>query len=130
MRSFRAEKLSAFVHHLIANQPQKAERLSRQILDLYPIHVTRDIEQAKAWVRTKARGGELFGVLASSGALRLKPHGINVRQKIAPEQWFLNGSQDVRSCQYLEDVGTEFDVQGLVRSRLTMSVSARYRSAS
>ena len=29
------------------------------------------------------------------------------------KEWFLNGKEDVRSCQYLEDVATEFDIQGL-----------------
>ena len=51
--------------------------------------------------------------MASSGGLRLRPEGLHVKVKISPENWFLNGSNDVRSCQYLEEVATEFDVQGL-----------------
>ena len=51
--------------------------------------------------------------MASSGANRLKPEGINVKAKITPADWFLKGQDDVRSCQYLEDVATEFDIQGL-----------------
>jgi len=113
VRSFRAEKLSAFVHHLIANEPDRAFDTFSAISQQYPIALTRNFDIAKTWVRSKARGGELFGVLASSGAGRLKPHGINVKDKISPEQWFLNGKEDVRSCQYFEYIGTEFDVQGL-----------------
>lgn len=30
-----------------------------------------------------------------------------------PVHWFLDGKEDVRSSYYLEDVATEFDVQGL-----------------
>jgi hypothetical protein len=30
-----------------------------------------------------------------------------------PIHWFLDGKEDVRSSYYLEDVATEFDVQGL-----------------
>lgn len=30
-----------------------------------------------------------------------------------PVKWFLDGKEDVRSSYYLEDVATEFDVQGL-----------------
>lgn len=113
VRSFRAEKVSQFVHHVVSNEAEAASALYKEISESYPIVMTRDIESAKAWVRSKARGGELYGLLASSGAGRLKPYGIHVKSKIAPEQWFLNGPEDVRSCQYLEDVGTEFDVQGL-----------------
>lgn len=113
VRSFRAEKVSQFVHHVVSNEPEEARALYQEISENYPIFLTRNLETAKVWVRSRARGGELFGMLAASGAGRLKPHGIHVKSKIAPEQWFLNGPADVRSCQYLEDVGTEFDVQGL-----------------
>ena len=30
-----------------------------------------------------------------------------------PIHWFLDGKEDVRSSYYLEDVATEFDIQGL-----------------
>lgn len=96
VRSFRAEKLSAFVHHLIANEPDRALDIFSEISLQYPIALTRNLSIAKTWIRSKSRGSELFGVLASSGAGRLKPHGINVKDKISPEQWFLNGKEDVR----------------------------------
>lgn len=51
--------------------------------------------------------------MASSGALRLRPEGLNVRAKTDPANWFLNGPDDVRSAFYLEEAATEFDVQGL-----------------
>jgi len=51
--------------------------------------------------------------VASSNALRLKPVGIHVRAGIDPAAWFLKPADDVRSSFALEDVGTEFDVQGL-----------------
>jgi hypothetical protein len=68
---------------------------------------------ARQWLREKARGTERFGVVASSGALRLKPLGLNVKAQIDPITWFLNDRNDVRSSYYLEDVASEFDVQGL-----------------
>ncbi len=49
----------------------------------------------------------------SSQAQRLKPHAIDVRTKVDPIHWFLDGKEDVRSSFYLEDVVTEFQVQGL-----------------
>ena len=43
----------------------------------------------------------------------MKPEGIFVKNDISVPNWFLNGKDDVRSCYYLEDVVTEFDIQGL-----------------
>jgi hypothetical protein len=83
------------------------------IKDTYPIVLTRDLAQAKAWLRTQARGSERFGLVASSGASRLKPEGINVHEKITATYWSLNDKSDVRSSYYLEDPATEFDIQGL-----------------
>ena len=44
---------------------------------------------------------------------KVKTGGIDVKSAIEPANWFLKGPEDVRSCQYLEDVATEFDIQGL-----------------
>jgi DUF2075 family protein len=49
----------------------------------------------------------------SSQAERLKPHAIDVKSPVDPIHWFLDGKDDVRSSYYLEDVATEFHVQGL-----------------
>jgi hypothetical protein len=113
LRSFRAEKLSAFVACVISNQPQQAQAFYNEIAEHYPIALTRNLSTARRWLKKCARGSELFGLVASSGANRLKPEGINVKAKITPADWFLKGKDDVRSCQYLEDVATEFDIQGL-----------------
>jgi DUF2075 family protein len=52
-------------------------------------------------------------MLASSQAMRLKPHAIDVRVSVDPVQWFLGEPSDTRSSYYLEDAATEFQVQGL-----------------
>jgi DUF2075 family protein len=64
-------------------------------------------------VRTQARGSERYGLLASSKALRLKPHAIDVRTEVDPVHWFLREREDIRSSYFLEDCATEFQVQGL-----------------
>jgi hypothetical protein len=79
----------------------------------YPIALTRDLARARQWLRDRARGSERIGLVASSGASRLKPEGINVHEKIEATTWFLNGKDDVRSSYYMEDPATEFDIQGL-----------------
>lgn len=112
IRSYRAEKLSDFVGAVIDSDAAKAKSICASLTD-YPLVLTRDISKAREWLREHARGTERLGLVASSGAIRLKPEGINVKAKIDPVYWFLNGKEDIRSSYYLEDVATEFDIQGL-----------------
>ena len=97
MRSFRSEKVSAFVKALLDRDVGGA----------------RDLGRAKQWTRAQARGSERYGLVASSQAQRLKPLAIDVRVNVDPIHWFLNDRQDTRSSYYLEDAATEFQVQGL-----------------
>jgi len=113
MRSFRAEHVSLMVKQLLDVEPGNARRTLQKIAERYPITLTRDLRKAKRWLRDKARGSERYGILASSQAQRLKPHAIDVKTPIRPIHWFLDGKADVRSSYYLEDVATEFHIQGL-----------------
>jgi hypothetical protein len=113
MRSFRAENVSSFVKALLDREEGRARDAFGQLIERYPIAVTRDLDAAKAWVRDRARGSERYGLLASSKAMRLKPHAIDVRAEANPVHWFLNDKDDTRSSFYLEDAATEFQVQGL-----------------
>ncbi len=113
VRSFRTPDLAAFVKAVLDVDRNSAKALYRRICDKYPIVITRDLNKAKTWVREHCQGTTRYGMLASSGAIRLKPEGIFVKNEISVENWFLNGKDDVRSSYYLEDVVTEFDVQGL-----------------
>lgn len=112
MRSFRAERVSAFVKTLLDCEHARAKEELKS-LKRYPIAVTRDLALAKDWVRDRAQGSERYGLLASSKAQRLKPHAIDVRYNIDPVHWFLDGKDDTRSSYYLEDAATEFQVQGI-----------------
>lgn len=113
MRSFRAEALSTLVGHIIDNEPEAATAVYKTIQDTYPIFLTRNLSSARTWLRRQARGTERFGLVASSGAQRLRPEGIHIKAQIDPVQWFLNGGTDVRSSYYLEEAASEFDIQGL-----------------
>ena len=113
MRSFRAEHVSTFVKYLLDRKLESARSVLQQVVSKYPIVVTRDLDKAKNWLRTKARGSERFGMVVSSQAQRLKPHAIDVKSPMDPIHWFLDEKDDVRSSYYLEDVATEFHVQGL-----------------
>jgi hypothetical protein len=113
MRSFRSEKVSYLVKLLLDLNEHAARLTLPEITDRYPILITRDLVRAKHWLRRQARGTERYGIVVSSEAQRLKPHAIDVRSPMDPIHWFLDGKEDVRSSYYLEDVATEFHVQGL-----------------
>jgi DUF2075 family protein len=113
MRSFRAENLSRFIKNILDLDIQNAKETLRSISENYPIILTRDLSKAKTWLKEKARGSERYGMVVSSQAQRLKPFAIDVKSPMNPVNWFLDGKDDVRSSYYLEDVATEFHVQGL-----------------
>lgn len=112
VRSFRAEKLSNFVGAVIDGDARRAAEIYDH-LGAYHLGMTRDLAKAREWLRTRARGSERCGLVASSGALRLRPEGIHVKSSIDPAAWFLNDKDDIRSSYYLEEAATEFDIQGL-----------------
>ena len=113
MRSFRAENVSLLVKQLLDLNIQEAQTTLQQVSSNYPIVITRDLLKAKHWLKEKARGSERYGIVVSSQAQRLKPFAIDVKSPIDPIHWFLDNKDDVRSSYYLEDVATEFHVQGL-----------------
>ncbi len=127
VRSFRSKKVSLFVKQLLDLERISAQKNLLEIKDKYPIVLTRDFKVAKNWLRKQARGSERYGMVVSSQAERLKPYAIDIRVKTNPVHWFLNGKEDVRSSYYLEDVATEFDVQGLELDWVCMAWDADFR---
>ncbi len=114
LRSYRAEKLSAWVHAVLALDPSAAS-IYEEINDKYPIILTRDMEKAKRWLHEKVRGSEKTGVLITKESARYKPLGIHVLPSDDENavHWFLEDKVDTRSSNYLEDAATEIQVQGL-----------------
>lgn len=112
MRSFRAEKVSLFVHQLLNLQKEEASSTLSELTN-YPIVLTRSLDKAKQWLKSHARGSERYGLLAGSKAERLKAISINVRYQPDFVHWFLEEDTDIRSSNALEDTLTEFKVQGL-----------------
>ena len=113
VRSFRSEKLSSLIHELLDQNAAAAKEIYNLLETDYPIYITRNYKLAKKWIKNKARGSERFGIIASSNARRLKAIGINVKNEINVSNWFLDGKNDVRSSYFMEDVATEFEIQGL-----------------
>lgn len=113
VRSFRSEKVALLIQNILENESEKAKDIFNSIKNNYPIFLTRNLNNAKKWLKENAKGTERIGVVASSGGRRLRADGIDVKNEIEPANWFLNGNDDVRSSYYLEDIATEFDIQGL-----------------
>jgi hypothetical protein len=127
MRSFRAENVSAFVKALLDCDKAGAKQVFAELDARYPIAITRDLNAAKQWIRNRARGSERYGLVASSKAMRLKPHAIDIRVSVDPVHYFLNDRDDTRSSYYLEDAATEFQVQGLELDWVCLNWDADFR---
>lgn len=113
MRSFRAENLSNFVGQLLDRDALAAKNTYAEFCANYPIMLTRNLAKAKSWLRKVSGGSERYGMICSSQAFRLRPLAIDVRAKPNIVDWFLDDITDIRSSLFLEDVATEFDIQGL-----------------
>lgn len=129
MRSFRAERVSSFVKNVLDIEVGSAREDLAAVQKKYPIVLTRDISIAKKWLKKKARGTERYGLIVSSNAQRLKPLAIDVKSPMNPVNWFLESKNDVRSSYYLEDVATEFHVQGLELDWACVTWDADFRFA-
>lgn len=129
MRSFRAEDVSLLVKQLLDLDIDAARETHVRVKNQYPIVITRNLNTAKQWLKRQARGSERYGIVVSSQAERLKPYAIDVKSPMDPVHWFLDGKEDVRSSYYLEDVATEFHVQGLELdwACVTWDADFRYR---
>ncbi len=127
MRSFRAERVSGFVKAVLDSEMSDAHAILMSFQERYPIAVTRDLDAARRWVRAHARGSERYGLVASSSAMRLKPHAIDVRVNVDPVHYFLSDASDTRSSYYLEDAATEFQIQGLELDWVVMNWDADLR---
>lgn len=126
MRSFRAEHVSLLVKQLLDLDIEGARKTLGKI-NKYPIVITRNLIQAKKWLKRQARGSERYGIVVSSQAERLRPHAIFVKSPMNPIHWFLNGKNDTRSSYYLEDVATEFHIQGLELDWVCVTWDADFR---
>lgn len=115
LRSFRAERLSAFVHSLLLFNPNACELYKDVVSHGYPIVLTRSMDKARKWLRQHARGTQQTGILISKVSARFKPLAVHVLPQSEDNavHWFLEDKTDVRSSNYLEDAATEIQVQGL-----------------
>jgi len=116
IRSYRAEAIAEWVNAVVNGEPEEAARVAGQCAR-FPIMLTRSLAEARTWLQHSTRGLRRCGLVASSGALRLRAHGLEVssafRGGLSLEDWFLAPQEDIRSSNMLEVAMTEFECQGL-----------------
>jgi hypothetical protein len=114
-RSLRAENLAKWVNAVISGDIETAAAL--QITQSFPIFLTRDLTHLKEVLNKETRGESRSGLVASSGAARLRAEGLEpdsaFHAQYKWEHWYLAGKEDVRTSFQLEVFATEFEIQGL-----------------
>ncbi len=115
VRSHRAKFIGAWVNQMLSDVPSGTPGPTPD--GEFPVVLTRDLTQARRWLRQREEKQQRTGLLASSGAIRLRAHGLELssgfRKGLSYADWFLNDVADVRSSYKLEIAATEFDCQGL-----------------
>lgn len=115
VRSLRAPHAAAWVDAVLDGDAGRAREIAQ--LGGVPFLVTRDLGELRAWLRSAARGTRRAGLVASSGARRLRAEGLGAtlphQDEGAVARWFLDLWPDVRASDALEVAATEFSVQGL-----------------
>jgi hypothetical protein len=114
-RSLRAEKLATWVNHVVDGKPQDAASIG--VTAKFPIFLSRDLEEVRAFLKSQAIGQNRFGLVGSSGAARLRAEGLEPNSSFHAdypwEHWYLAERSDVRSSFQCEVFATEFEIQGL-----------------
>ena len=115
MRSFRSPQLGEWVEALLSGDFAQARAVS--LLMDFPLRLTRSLEDAKRWLKHSTKGHRRMGLLASSGARRLRADGIgetlSATDGSAIAHWYLKPPGDIRSSYALEVPANEYTSQGL-----------------
>lgn len=128
VRAHRTQDVTGFVDALLDGNVASAAEKYKRLSSIYPIYITRDLCRAKQWVREQTAGKTLrHGLIASSKGTRLRADGIWVESKCKPEKWFLGDRNDIKSSYFMEEVATEFDIQGLEIDYAVVAWDADYR---
>lgn len=115
IRSLRSRDAPAWVDAVLAGERGRAQELAAQ--HAMPFTVVRDLAALRAGLRGLCRGTRRAGLVASSGARRLRAEGLG---SVLPHddpasvaRWFLDRFPDIRASDALETAATEFFCQGL-----------------
>lgn len=116
IRSYGSSAAPKWVNAVLSGQIGAASKIAQSEPD-FPVFLTRDLEAAKAWLTRSARGSYRCGLVASSGARRIRADGLGISlgatQLDDVAHWFLRERGDIRSSYALEVAANEYGCQGL-----------------
>ncbi len=114
-RSLRGERIARWVDLVLQGEATAAAELN--VAESFPIFLSRNLEQTRAFLRQQTRGEGRCGLIGSSGATRLRAEGLEPSSTFhadyAWQHWYLADRADIRSSYQCEVFATEFEVQGL-----------------
>jgi DUF2075 family protein len=114
-RSHGSEVTASWVNAVLDGQPDFANEKAAAGL---PIYLTRNLQAARQWLEAHSATNRRVGLVASSGATRLRAEGVepptfDFLKGIDYVKWFLEPAGDYRSSNQLEVALSEFEMQGL-----------------
>lgn len=121
LRSKRAEQLHDWVSEVLSGNLRSAARTAGAIRsNAFPLYLTRDLVEAKAYIRSRYEGDSIarYGIIASSRTQSFLPKfGVDTSwpatKRVKFSNWYNNGPGEPGSGCNFEDVVTEFGCQGL-----------------
>lgn len=121
LRSRRADRLHDWVATLLHGSLALAARHAQRVqAEGFPIYLTRDLAEAKAYVRSRYEDDvdARYGLLASARTQTFLPkYGVDsswpATKRVKLARWYNEPAGHPQSCCALEDVVTEFGCQGL-----------------
>ena len=114
MRYYRNAKIEEWVAAVLTDQVTVAQSLAAEMdTNGNQVLITRSLDEAKKWAKSRTVGSQRSGLIASGQARRLAAEGLFVDYKPDIATWMLAPSSDVRSSNALETVQNQYQIQGL-----------------
>jgi len=115
VRTLKGDQYAAWVNDVVNGDAPSAA--ARHAQDSFPILLTRSLPDLRELLTQNTLGQSRCGLVASSGAARLRAEGLEPDSTFHGEypwdHWYLAEHSDVRSSYQLEVFATEFEIQGL-----------------
>ena len=114
IRYYRNKGIEKWAHYVLTDDPKAAMKEAKKLnQENHQVFVTRNLNSAKEWVRSKRVGEERGGMICSGKAARLAADGLFTTLKPSIAHWMLSPMGDIRSSNMLETVQNQFQIQGL-----------------
>ena len=114
MRYYRNAKAEDWVAAVLDGDVSKANSCSEELVkNGNTILLTRCLNDARKWARSRTIGGQRSGLIASGQGRRLAAEGLFVSLKPDIAAWMLAPSSDIQSSNALETVQNQYQIQGL-----------------